>query len=227
MTKKKPSPAVKAAADRAEARSEGKPIEEPIVPIDPEIRPVSEAELREAALAIAAKEEAKTRIAYTPELGAEICKRMVTRCPIRRRMLSLTEICAAEDMPHEETVRRWRKLHPDFGGLYAHAREERTHIMAEEVVEISDQEPDNVRARNRMDARKWFASRVNRRDYGDKVDSEISGPGGKPIEINSGDMTEAARRIAFMLRAGFEAQKRAERAKAIQIEAEAQDAEGA
>jgi hypothetical protein len=54
--------------------------------------------------------------------------------------------------------------------MYARAREEQTHLTAEDVIKIADTEEDPNRARVRIDARKWYASKLNRKDYGDSLD---------------------------------------------------------
>ena len=95
--------------------------------------------------------------------------------------------------------------------MYARAREERSHMMADEIIEIADTEPDPNRARVRIDARKWWASKVNKKDYGDRVTAEVSGPDGGPVQTQEISMTEAARRLAFMLRAAIERDRAAAR----------------
>ena len=47
--------------------------------------------------------------------------------------------------------------------MYEAARQERTHMLADDTVSIADTETDHQRARNRIDARKWFTSKVNKR----------------------------------------------------------------
>ena len=41
-------------------------------------------------------------------------------------------------------------------------------FYAEDVVEIADNEPDPVKARVRVDARKWIASKLLPKKYGDR-----------------------------------------------------------
>ena len=77
-------------------------------------------------------------------------------------------------------------------------------MLADEIVEIADTEPDPNRARVRIDARKWYAAKVNKKDYGDRVSAEVSGPDGGPIQPQATNMVEAARRMAFILRAAIE-----------------------
>jgi hypothetical protein len=83
-------------------------------------------------------------------------------------------------------------------------------MVADEIIYIADTEPDPNKARVRIDARKWWASKVNKKDYGDRVSAEVSGPDGGPIQTPV-NMVEAARRLAFMLRAAIEHNRAAAR----------------
>jgi len=59
--------------------------------------------------------------------------------------------------------------------IYARARAARAEVLASEVVDIADTEQDPQRARNRMDARKWYASKVLPKQYGDRIDVNVEG----------------------------------------------------
>jgi hypothetical protein len=72
--------------------------------------------------------------------------------------------------------------HDEFRRQYAHARECQADFYAEQIVDIADGkdklevtegEPvlvrDHNRDRLRIDARKWFASKLAPKKYGDKV----------------------------------------------------------
>lgn len=89
--------------------------------------------------------------------------------------------------------------------MYARAKELRADVLADEIVSISDEstvetryEGENVRlvldatavARNRLrvDARKWVASKLRPRIYGDKTTQEIVGDRGGPIQLASLDL---------------------------------------
>jgi hypothetical protein len=208
MTKKKPKrkppAAVKAAADRAEARSAGKSIDEPKVPIDGP----TQAELMEAAEKRTRRYIAKIRMSYTPELGAEICWRMETRDPVTGQVRSLTDICAEDDMPAEASVRRWRRQYPEFGAMYEAARQERAHMLADDVIEISDTETDHQRARNRIAARQWYASKVNKQGYGEAADRHPPAPAFD--DESSKPMADLSRRVALVLREMLERRKAAQ-----------------
>jgi len=157
----------------------------------------SKAELAEIAKATKRKYEAKSRLAYSEALGLEICARMVTRGPTGR-VQSLTEVCAAPDMPHEETVRRWRKLHPAFAAAYSEAREERAGMLGDEIIAIADDsELDPQRVRNMVSARQWYAARINRREFGEASVHAVSLT---PMDAEGGSSDrDLARRVALIL----------------------------
>lgn len=67
---------------------------------------------------------------------------------------------------------------------YARAREERADVLAEQMIEIADVgSGDAQRDRLRLDARKWFASKLYPRKYGDKIDATLTGEGGGPVKL--------------------------------------------
>jgi hypothetical protein len=201
MTKKKP-----------------KPRRKPPAAVDPELDKasgLSKAELAEIATAAKAQAEkatrryiAKLRMAYSPELAAEICWRMETRDPVTGQVRSLTDICAEEDMPAEASVRRWRRQHPEFGAQYEAARQERAHMLADDVIEIADSEPDAQRARNRIAARQWYASKVNKASYGEAADRHPPAPAFD--DESNKPMADLSRRVALVLREMLERRKAAQ-----------------
>lgn len=129
---------------------------------------------------------------YNTDTADAICARLVEG-------ESLRSICRDEAMPCTVTVFKWLREHPEFASQYARAREEQAETLAAEIVEIADEtevrattDGEEVRlaldptavARNRLrvDARKWVASKLKPKVYGDKVSAEISGPDGGPVE---------------------------------------------
>ena len=58
----------------------------------------------------------------------------------------------------------------DLRKQYARAREIQADYIAAECVEIADTDSDPQRARVRVDARKWYASKLKPKVYGDKLD---------------------------------------------------------
>jgi hypothetical protein len=102
-------------------------------------------------------------------------------------------------------VSDWVYKNPDRAAMYARAREERADFLFDEIIAISDEteveakyEGEDVKlvldstavARNRLrvDARKWAASKLKPRVYGDKVTQEHTGAGGGPITMAAVDL---------------------------------------
>lgn len=147
--------------------------------------------------------------AYTDELAHEICLRLSSP-------ESMLSICKDEHMPDRGTVARWMATRPDFASAIAHARELQAEAFAEDIIAIADDAAGDVtmsadgkpvvnwesvqRAKLRCDARRWYASKLSPKKYGDKVVQEHTGPDGGPMTI-SAPMTpaEVAAAIARML----------------------------
>lgn len=136
---------------------------------------------------------------YTPELAAEICARMA-------KGESLRGICESEHMPGDATVRGWALDDVNgFSAQYARARELQAHALVDEIMEISDDGTNDWMARRseaekgagvmtgwvvngehvnrsrlRVDSRKWFASKVLPKIYGEKV--QVGGDPDAPIK---------------------------------------------
>jgi len=115
---------------------------------------------------------------YTEALAADICAKIAGG-------QSLISICRADGMPTRDTVHRWVLTIPDFSDKYAIARELQAEFYAEQIIDISDDsardmtidedgnqrvDHDHIaRSRLRVDARKWYASKVAPKKWGDKV----------------------------------------------------------
>jgi len=112
--------------------------------------------------------------------------------------------CEGRGLPYK-TVSDWVYKNPDRAAMYARAREERADFLFDEIIAISDEteveakyEGEDVKlvldstavARNRLrvDARKWAASKLKPRVYGDKVTQEHTGAGGGPITMAAVDL---------------------------------------
>ena len=114
---------------------------------------------------------------YSEELAASICAQVSGG-------LTIKEICLLDDMPGRTAVYKWLGEHEDFANMYARAREERAELVADEIIAIADDgglDPNDKRVR--IDARKWWAAKVNPKKFGDKVTNEHSGPDGGPIPV--------------------------------------------
>ncbi len=84
---------------------------------------------------------------------------------------------------------------------YARARDERADRIFEEILEIADESNKDTlitdngisinsefvqRSKLRIDARKWYLSKMLPKKFGDKVENTIVGDNEKPIVINLG-----------------------------------------
>ena len=111
---------------------------------------------------------------YTKQTAIAICELIAGG-------LALKDVCEIEGMPCRAAVYKWLYQNEDFAGMYARAREERADLLADEIVAIADTEPDHNKARVRIDARKWWAAKVNPKKFGDKVTNEVVGKDGAAI----------------------------------------------
>ena len=120
---------------------------------------------------------------YTPALAAEICERLAAG-------ESLRAICADPDsvFPDRSTINDWIATDREgFADQYARARDVGLDVMADELLQISDEQavvytktgaafdPDVQRDRLRVDTRKWYLSKLAPKRYGDKLQVEHSG----------------------------------------------------
>jgi hypothetical protein len=127
---------------------------------------------------------------YTPELGAEICREIAGG-------KSLRTVCDLPGMPNTVTVWRWlgggENAQPDFCKQYTRACVDRGHWLVEDALRIADEPARRVKGhmdaaevnkqRLQVDTRKWFASKLVPKIYGDRVQAEVSGPEGGPVAI--------------------------------------------
>lgn len=66
-------------------------------------------------------------------------------------------------------------MYPQFGNDYARARELQAETFADQVVTIADECEDANHARVRVDARKWAASKILPKKYGERQTVEHEG----------------------------------------------------
>lgn len=111
---------------------------------------------------------------YSDEVADVICNRLVEGESLRR-------ICMGDDMPSAAAVFRWLASNERFREQYACAREAQADTYADEIVDIADDGANDymgedekyngdavARSKLRVDARKWVASKLKPKKYGDK-----------------------------------------------------------
>jgi hypothetical protein len=134
---------------------------------------------------------------YNQDIADIICERLADG-------VSLRSICTDEDMPNKATVFRWLNKHQEFNDQYARAREEQAESLADDIVNIADSAGnplliDDVpllkdgepvmytdasavaHAKLKVEARKWVASKLKPKKYGDKIEHTGTGEKGEII----------------------------------------------
>lgn len=137
---------------------------------------------------------------YKPETVAEILKRISNG-------ESLRKITRDDHMPHMDTVYLWLLKHPEFSDQYARAREEQAETLADEIIALADEDPIQVVddkgvarvdsawvtwQKNRVDARKWVASKLKPKKYGDRT--TLAGDAENPVVVQT-ETTEELKEI--------------------------------
>ncbi len=107
---------------------------------------------------------------YSEKIGDDICERLANGESLRR-------ICLTPNYPRQATVFRWLIANETFREQYIRAREAQAETLADEIIDIADgkraayegTESDVNRDRLAVDARKWVASKLKPKVYGDKT----------------------------------------------------------
>ncbi|HBZ95459.1 MAG TPA: hypothetical protein DEO91_17710 [Pseudomonas sp.] len=143
---------------------------------------------------------------FTEAIGIALCAAIAEG-------MSLRKACALPGMPDVSTVIRWLadEERAEFCAQYARAREAQADVLAEEILSIADEECTMIlaskhgshdddgeghtevvfdstavaRNRLRVDARKWLASKMAPKKYGDKITAEHTGANGGAIQVAS------------------------------------------
>lgn len=145
----------------------------------------------------------RARPTYSAEIADEICVRLAAG-------EGLIAICRDEHMPSEHAVRGWViDDYEGFGSRYARARDMGIDRMIEETVEIADDSGLDVvvtedgakvdgeavqRAKLRVDTRRWIASKLAAKRYGDRlqvdanINVEIAGMDDRELEARVRDL---------------------------------------
>lgn len=144
-------------------------------------------------------------VTYSQEVADAICDAIADG-------KSLREICEQDGFPSKTTVMRWLgdPERADFRDQYARAREAQADKLADEILAIADDGLNDTyvdengnkrtdvdviaRSRLRVDARKWLASKMAPKKYGDKM--AIGGADDLgPVQTVTKEMTDAERAV--------------------------------
>lgn len=120
---------------------------------------------------------------FSKKVANQICERLIAG-------ESLRAICDSAGMPNKSTVFRWLDRHTEFRDQYARAREIQAEMMADELLSIADDASGDLtkgesghvgnsaavhRSKLRVETRKWIASRLLPKKYGEKLEVGHSG----------------------------------------------------
>jgi len=125
---------------------------------------------------------------YTEDLVNEICA-------LFAEGKSMRSICAIEGMPSKQTLFNWFRTREGFLDQYTRAKEESAEAFSEDILDIADDSTNDYitkqnndgeeyevvnheniqRSKLRIDSRKWLASKLKPKKYGDKIQTEHSG----------------------------------------------------
>lgn len=111
----------------------------------------------------------------------------------------LRKTLEANNLPPLSTVQLWLVKHPDFAMMYAKAKEQQLHAMAEDIVDISrDDTIDPADKRVQIDTLKWLLSKLIPRTYGDKLDVTS---GGEALKMDGASIDARVQSIIMTARA--------------------------
>lgn len=142
------------------------------------------------------------RIIEREAVFAEICAQLIEG-------KSLRKICEHPDMPGLRTVMTWLNEDAALQQQYARARELQADSLADQILDIADTpvigvttkisddgktettEGDMLQHRRlQVDARKWYASKLAPKKYGDKM--ELSGNAESPLTVQIVKLSDAS-----------------------------------
>ena len=135
---------------------------------------------------------------YTAELADSICERLAAG-------ESMRSISRDDKMPAMSTLFKWIRVLPEFTEQYAIAKAESADALVEDMLDIADNQveqpllvdgiPPEIdgkpvlvkdavsvnHARLRVDTRKWAASKLKPKKYGDKI--AVGGDAENPFQL--------------------------------------------
>lgn len=136
---------------------------------------------------------------YTQHLADVLCARLAEG-------ESLRTVCRDEGMPCKATVFMWMRTNAEFLDQYTRAKQESADALIDDILDIADDGTNDwmekndaegncvgyqlngehvQRSRLRVDARKWLAEKLKPKKYGQKVQQELTGADGGPIEFRA------------------------------------------
>jgi hypothetical protein len=122
---------------------------------------------------------------YSEEKADAICDRLAEG-------EYLTDICQLSGFPTYKTYRRWAEQNETFAKRIVRAHEDQTEYFRDRIMRLNDGmtaenwQYTNAQIRNIQ----WLMGKIKPK-YGDKVQSEVSGPNGGPIQFQAKSILES------------------------------------
>ena len=123
---------------------------------------------------------------FNQEIADKFCEIIATSTQGVHKILDGNDL----GLPAWNVIQRWLRENKQFEAQYARAREERADYIFDEILEIADESSGDTiidekgneringewvnRSRLRVDSRKWIASKLLPKKYGDKSELGIS-----------------------------------------------------
>ncbi|RUR11285.1 terminase small subunit-like protein [Legionella septentrionalis] len=115
---------------------------------------------------------------YSPDIANKICEAIASNGK------GVKKLCEENpDWPNKDTIFTWLKKYPEFSDQYARAKRCQVEVLADDILDIADDDSsDNLindhgkmvcnlefiaRSRLRIDTRKWLASKLVPKTYGE------------------------------------------------------------
>jgi len=133
---------------------------------------------------------------YTDNISDIICAKL-------SEGQSLRTVCKGDDMPCKATIFNWLRTNEAFLDQYTRAKQESADALTDEMLDIADDSEldytktddqglklnaENIqRSRLKIETRKWLASKLKPKKYGDKIQQEITAPEGVIFNMNFGN----------------------------------------
>lgn len=127
--------------------------------------------------------ERKPRIVFSAELLATILDRVAGGEP-------LSKVCNSPDMPTRKAFLEWVAKDPSIREQYEFAMQMRADLYADEIISIADDGLNDTylddegnartnadvvaRSKLRVDARKWYASKLAPKKYGERQQVDLN-----------------------------------------------------
>lgn len=138
----------------------------------------------------------RAALKFTPALKARICRDVALGKSLRKTL-------KAASLPKMTRVMEELQKDTTFAKQYASARARGIELHIDGILDLADSAtPENAQAvRLKVDVRKWLASKILPKVYGDKLELEAGAQIGSYLRDES-NAIGVARRVAFAMAAG-------------------------